>query len=118
MSMVPSSAGTVGPGDVLAWLLAAFFFAGGLVNIRPPRPIRESYARWGYPAWFHHVTALFEIGGASLLLFAVTRVHGALLLAAVMAAAIATLVRHREAARAVPAGVALLLCLACAWASA
>lgn len=109
-----SNGATVGIGDVLAWVLVAFFLASGLMNIRPPEPIRKSYSRWGYPQWFHYVTAAAEVTGALLLLWEVTRVAGALLLAAVMAAAIATLFKHREAAHAVPAGIAMALCVACA----
>lgn len=115
MHAILSNASTVGPGDVLVWLLVAFFLASGVMNLHPPQPIRASYARWGYPSWFHYVTAGIEIAGALLLLFVATRLIGSLLLAAVMVAAIWTLLRHREAARAVPAGVAMALCLSCAW---
>jgi len=118
MHVFLSEAGTVGTGDWLAWILAAFFLASGLMNIRPPASVRQSYARWGYPHWFHYVTAAFEVAGALLLLWGVTRIVGALLLAAVMAAAIGTLVKHREGAHALPALVAMALCMACAWMSA
>jgi len=82
--------------DVLSWLLAAFFLFGAFVNTFPPAEMKESYSRWGYPGWFHFVTAILEMTVALLLIFDATRLLGALLGSAVMLAAVATTLRHKE----------------------
>ncbi|MEO4002080.1 DoxX family protein [Mesorhizobium sp. CAU 1732] len=82
--------------DLLAWALAIFFFVGAIGNWIAPANVRAEYARWGYPDWFHYVTAVLELVVAVLLIFASTRVWGVGLGIAVMLAAIATLLIHKE----------------------
>lgn len=101
--------------DVFAWLLAAVFLVGALGNALQPGHIRQDYARWGYPGWFHWLTALLELATAALLIFPDTRLFGAVLGALVMAGAATTVLRHREFGHAVPPGVLLVLCLLCGW---
>lgn len=81
---------------VLAWLLATFFLFGTAVNLRMPENVRQDYARWGYPGWFHYVTAVLELATAIMLLFPVARPLGALLGIGIMAAAAGTVLIHRE----------------------
>lgn len=78
-------------GTVLAWLFAAFFIVGTVINLKIPEPVRKEYARWGYRDWFHYVTAVVELTVAVLLLFPASRPFGAALGAAVMAAAAGTI---------------------------
>ena len=100
----------------LPWLLAFAFAAAGIVNLLGIGSVRADFAHWGYPAWFHRLVGVVELLGAALLAWSPTRVFGTLGLLAIMAAAILTLLRHREgAAHLVPAialSVLLILHLA------
>jgi hypothetical protein len=78
------------------WALAAFFVAGGLGNIIAPPSIVADYARWGYPDWFHYVTGSLELATAILLFRPRTLRAGLVLGAFPMAAALVTLLLHRE----------------------
>lgn len=100
---------------ILTWVLVAFFIIGGVVNGIAPKKVQDEYARWGYPGWFNYVTAASELLTAVLLFFPTTRVLGAVLGVAVMAGAVATVLRHREYAHAVPPTIVLILTVACGW---
>ncbi|PZO89029.1 MAG: DoxX family protein [Micavibrio aeruginosavorus] len=102
-------------GNILTWILAAFFIIGGIVNWIAPKPIRKEYARWGYPSWFHYVTAILEIAAAALLIFPETKLWGCGLGAAVMAAALGTLVIHREYAHGIAPAMVFILSLLNGW---
>lgn len=82
--------------NLVSYLLAAFFAFGGILNIRPPEQMRRDYARWGYPTWFHYVTAILELTTAVLIVLIETRLIGALLGATIMFAAAATTLWYRE----------------------
>ena len=83
--------------DWIAYAIAALFaVGGGFMNLFPPPKFVEGYKRWGYPSWWHYVTAALMFSGAALLILRETRTAGSLLLAAVTLAAILTLARHRE----------------------
>lgn len=94
---------------LLAWVLAAFFFVGGLGNIFASEAILADYARWSYPDWFHYVTGALEIFTAALILLA--RRAGLALAAMIMASAVATVLWHGEFIHAVPGAVVLALIL-------
>jgi membrane-bound metal-dependent hydrolase YbcI (DUF457 family) len=97
----------------LTWAVAAFFMVGAIGNWIAPPAIRADYKRWGYPNWFHYVTAVLELTTALLLVFPATRVLGAGLGVLVMLFAAATVLRHREFGHAVaPATVAVLSAVA------
>ncbi len=81
---------------LLGWLLAAFFLFGAWGNLFLSAENAAAYAAWGYPAWFHYVTALLELTAAVLLIGAASRPHGAALGALVMAAATLTTVVHGD----------------------
>lgn len=81
---------------LLSWVLAAFFLIGAIGNWFTPSHVRADYIRWGYPDWFHRVTAILELVVAILMIAATSRTWGIALGAAIMLAAIATLLRHRE----------------------
>jgi len=93
------------------YLLIGVFTIGALVNLIGPRPIRAEYERWGYPKNFRFVTAALEAITVALLLLPSTRLAGLALGAAIMVAAIATLVRAGQYRQTAPAGIVLVLSL-------
>ena len=101
--------------NALAWILIAFYAIGGFVNFIAPKKIQAEYARWGYPKWFHYVTAACELSTAALLLFSTTRFFGVALGVASMLGAVVTVVRYREYAHAVPPTIFLILTLFLGW---
>jgi hypothetical protein len=108
MSLLPWNA-------ILAWALAAFFLVGSAINLIAPGSTAEEYRRWGYPDWFHVVTAALELSTAILLVLTTTRLWGAGLGGAIMLAAAATVIFHREYFRAAPPIVVFLLLALVAW---
>lgn len=96
---------------VLAYLLAAFFLVGAVGNILALGQIADDYARWGYPDWFHYLTGTLELITSILLLRMRTRLWGALLGAAVMAAAAGTVLMHGEFTHAIAPAAVLAICL-------
>lgn len=81
---------------LLPWLLGAFFIVGSLANALASVETRAGYVAWGYPSWFHYVTAALEMAAALLLFGKRTRLIGAGLGAAIMGAAAATLILHGD----------------------
>jgi hypothetical protein len=100
---------------LLAWALAAFFVVGFVVNTFAVKKVGPEYRRWGYPDWFHFVSGGLELGAAMLLPMAFTRPFGVALGGAIMLAAIATVVYHREHHRAVPPLIVLALLGVVGW---
>lgn len=96
---------------VLAWLLAAFFLFGAYGNVFISDEYAAAYAAWGYPDWFHYITAILELASAILLLRASSRQYGAGLGAMVMAAATLTTLVHADYSHAVAPSVVLLVSL-------
>lgn len=98
--------------DWITYAVAALFaIGGGVMNLFPPPAFVEGYKRWGYPDWWHYVTAALDFAGVALLIFRDTRVAGALLLAAVTGAAVLTVIRHREYGRTIAPCVLFLIAL-------
>jgi hypothetical protein len=93
------------------WLLVAAFFGAGLFNAIGTPATQSGFVRWGYPSWWCRVTGALEMAVAVLLAFSATRGFGLLLGAAVIGAAVLTVLRHREFAHLAPLGffAALLL---------
>lgn len=81
---------------LLKWGLVGFFAFAGLLNVFGTAPLLVEYRRWGYPAWFHYVTGVFELSSALLQTRRTTDKAGVALGAAVMAAAFLTLVFQHE----------------------
>lgn len=81
---------------VVAWLLAAFFLFGAYGNTFLSADYAAAYARWGYPSWFHYLTALFELCAALLLIGHRSHFYGAVLGAIVMATATLTTLVHAD----------------------
>jgi hypothetical protein len=100
---------------ILSWALAAFFMLASGINVVAPGPIAADYQRWGYPDWFHFVTGTLEFATSVLLALTTTRLWGAGLGAAIMLAAVATVVFHGEYIRATPPVAVLMLLAIVAW---
>ncbi|MEW6342709.1 MAG: DoxX family protein [Paraburkholderia sp.] len=87
------------------WLLVAGFLGAGLVNAIGPAATRSDFARWGYPRWWGRFTGGLEMVSAVLIALPVSRVVGLALGAAIIAAAVLTVLRHREFKHLAPLGV-------------
>ena len=84
---------------VAVWLptvLGIVMIGAGAVNLVGPGSVRDSFARWGYPAGFHRVTGGLEVTAGLLLLIPATSRAGAIGSAAILLAAAMTLIRHRD----------------------
>ena len=68
----------------------------GAANFAGPSSVRESFARWGYPAGFHRVTGGLEVAAGLLLLIPAASRIGAIASALILLAAVATLIRFRD----------------------
>ena len=93
----------------LAWALSAFFTLAFVINTFAVKKVGPEYERWGYPDWFHFVSGGLELLVALLLQATVTRPFGIVLGGAIMLAAIATVIYHREHPRAVPPFIVFVL---------
>ncbi|WP_158811787.1 DoxX family protein [Beijerinckia sp. L45] len=82
--------------DGLPIALGIVMIGAGAVNVAGPASIRKSFARWGYPAGFHRITGGLEIAAGLLLLIPATSRLGAAASAIILAAAVATVIRHRD----------------------
>ena len=84
---------------IAAWLpivLGVVMIGAGVVNFVGPRSVRDSFARWGYPAGFHRVTGGLEVTAGLLLLIPATSRVGAIGSVAILLATVMTLIRHRD----------------------
>lgn len=98
--------------NIISCVLIVFFVVGAVANWIAPPKIAADYARWGYPSFFHYVTAVLEAATAALMVFPSTRIYGAILGSLVMASAIATLARHKEYRHAIVPSIVLVACMA------
>ncbi|WHS30210.1 DoxX family protein [Brucella sp. NM4] len=95
----------------LAMLLAAFFLFGAYGNTFLSEENAAAYATWGYPDWFHNITAILELSAGLLLIRASTRPYGAGLGVLVMAAASLTTLVNADYGHAVAPSIVLLVSL-------
>lgn len=100
---------------VLGSLLAIGFALGTWGNLFVSAKAAASYERWGYPSWFHYLTAACELLAAILLLIPRTRLYGAAIGVVVMGTAVVSIVAAGEAEHAIPAGCVLLVALIVIW---
>ena len=91
------------------WLLVAGFFGAGLFNAIGTPATQSDFARWGYPRWWSIFTGGLEIMSAVLIAVAVSRVVGLALGAVIIAAAVLTVLRHRDFSHLVPLSVFVAL---------
>ncbi|TYL91650.1 hypothetical protein FXB40_27365 [Bradyrhizobium rifense] len=94
-------------------LLVAGPFGAGLYNAIGTSATQSSFVRWGYPRWWGSLTGGLEMVSALLIALPASRVVGLALGAAIILAAVLTVLRHREFSHLVPLGVfATLMALA------
>lgn len=84
------------------WLAVIAFFGAGLVNAIGLPATQKSFVRWGYPRWWCRVTGGLEMVVAILITFPATRGTGLVFSAVIIAAAVLTVLRHREFAHLAP----------------
>jgi uncharacterized membrane protein HdeD (DUF308 family) len=96
-------------GQWACWVIAAFLLIGGVVNIIGPTAMRKDYLRWGYPEWFRFVTGILLIAAGGLILQPALLWWGLTLALIVTAAAIVTLLWHREYSHMPPSVILALL---------
>ncbi|GLQ90774.1 DoxX family protein [Dyella flagellata] len=87
------------------WFLVVGFFGAGVFNAINTPATQSGFARWGYPRWWGRVTGGLEMMSAVLIALPVSRLIGLVLGAVIIAAAVLTVLRHREFAHLVPLGV-------------
>lgn len=81
---------------VLTWLLVAGFLIAGLVNAIGTAGTQSGFVKWGFPHWWGRVTGGLEILSAVLMMFSASRFVGVALGAIILAAAVITVLRHRD----------------------
>jgi len=91
------------------WLLVAGFFGAGLFNAIGTSATQSDFARWGYPRWWSFLTGGLEIVSAVLITFPASRMIGLALGAAIISAAVSTVLRHCDLSHLVPLGVFVAL---------
>ncbi|TAU52051.1 hypothetical protein ELH26_04190 [Rhizobium leguminosarum] len=91
------------------WFLVVAFSGAGLVNAISTSGTRSDFARWGYPRWWGIVTGGLEILSAALIALPVSRIVGVALAAVIIAAAVFTVLRHRDHAHLAPLSVFVTL---------
>jgi uncharacterized membrane protein YphA (DoxX/SURF4 family) len=109
--------------NVLAWVLAASFFAGFVTKFIPGDTFfgpaySLKFVGWGYPSWFRFVVGLGELIGGILLIIPRYRFVGCLLLGVILQGAIVThVVNANPLGESIAAPMTLLLVVIVAVAS-
>ena len=91
------------------WLLVAGFFGAGLFNAVGTPATQSDFARWGYPRWWSRFTGGLEIMSAVLIALPASRIVGLVIGAVIIAAAVLTVIRHREFSHLVPLGAFVIV---------
>jgi hypothetical protein len=81
---------------ILLWILIVALAVIGLIHLSGIKAIRDSYAAWGYPSGFHHVTGLLELAAAALLAMTRMRLWGIALGTVICIAALVTLLWRKQ----------------------
>jgi hypothetical protein len=98
----------------LTWLLAAFFAVNGVINITGPKAMRDSFAEWGFPGYWHIVNGAILLLTGILLVLPQTRPFGFGLGVLECLAIYITLIRHKAFSH-LPPSVVMLIVLGVAW---
>lgn len=96
---------------IVGLLLAIFFLFGAYGNFFLNEENTKAYAAWGYPDWFHYITAILEFSASMLLISHMSRLLGSLLGAFVMIAAVLTTLCNADYDHAVAPAIVLGVCL-------
>ena len=94
---------------ISTWLVVAAFFGAGVFNAVGTSATRRDFVRWGYPSWWCRVTGALEVVTAALVAYSPTRWLGLTLGAVIIAAAIVTVLRHRDYRELAPLGLYVVL---------
>ena len=98
---------------VSLWILIAGFLGAGVFNAIGTARTRSDFARWGYPRWWGMFTGGLEVVTAALIALPASRFVGLALGTAIIAAAVVTVLRHRDFSHLVPlSGFVALIALA------
>lgn len=81
---------------LLTGILSIFFLGDAVVSAIGPKPMRESFIKWGFPGWWHLVNAAVCLAVGIMLLVPALRSFGFALGALECFAIFATLIRNRE----------------------
>jgi hypothetical protein len=91
------------------WFLVVALAGAGFVNAFGAAGTRGDFVKWGYPYWWGIVTGGLEVLAAALIGFPLTRTVGVALGTLVIAAAILTVLRHRDHAHLAPLSIFVTL---------
>jgi hypothetical protein len=91
------------------WLVVAGFFGAGLFNAIGTQKTKSDFARWGYPRWWNILTGGLEIMSAVLIALPASHILGLVLGVVIIAAAVLTVLRHRDFSHLVPLSVFVAL---------
>jgi hypothetical protein len=91
------------------WGLVAGLFGAGLFNAIGTPATQSSFVRWGYPPWWGRLTGGLEIASAVLIALPGSREAGLIFGAVIVAAAVLTVLRHREFSHLAPLSVFVAL---------
>jgi len=100
---------------ILVSILGVFFLGDGVISAIGPKPMRESFVKWGFPSWWHLVNAAVCLVTGVLLFIPALRPLGLLLGALECFAIFATLIRNNEPAHLPPSVILLVLILVAYW---
>jgi len=95
--------------DGLAWLLTLFYIINGAINLAGPPAMREGFARWGFPSWWHLVNAAVLFACGILMAVPQVRLFGFALGALHCLAIFAVLIRHGDYRHLPPPAVLLVV---------
>jgi hypothetical protein len=84
------------------WLLIVGFFGAGLFNAIGAAGTKSDFARWGYPRWWNILTGGLEMMSAVLIALPVSHILGLAIGTVIIAAAVLTVLRHRDFSHLVP----------------
>ena len=80
----------------LVWALAAMFIISGLTKFLGSAALLDTFASWGYPAWFAYLIGGVELFAGTLLIIPHLKVFGAFILTMEMFGAFLTHAMHGE----------------------
>ena len=91
--------------QIIFWvLIVAFVIPGyifGFKKLFGHKESVEAFKRFGYPLWFMHLLGLAEVTGSTLMLFNPTRIYGIALFPVIIAGAVYTHLKVKDAKKVV-----------------
>lgn len=91
------------------WFLVVALCGAGLANVIRSSATRNDFVRWGYPPWWGIVAGGLEVASAAMIAFPVSRTAGIVLGAGILAAALLSVLRHREYSHLAPLSIFVTL---------